>query len=310
MKLVIGTRGSKLALTQVDIISGLLKERFPELEFERKIIKTTGDKITDVPLAKIGGKGLFVKEIDEAVARGEVDFAVHSMKDVPTDLLPEIEIAATPEREDVSDALISREGKSLDELPEGAVVGTSSLRRRAQLHNARPDIEIRDLRGNVDTRLRKLNEGLYDAIIMARAGLRRMGFEGRITQVLPVDVFAPSVGQGAIAVVARRDGAVRDYLEAINHRDTMVRVTAERALLKQLGGGCQVPIGTFTRVDGGTLHMDAVVLSPDGTRKIAVRDSGPRGEAGEIGVRAGRTLLKNGAAEILEEVYGEVPEYG
>jgi hydroxymethylbilane synthase len=309
MKLKIGTRGSPLALTQVDIISGLLKEEFPELEFERKIIKTTGDKITDVPLAKIGGKGLFVKEIDEAVARGDVDFAVHSMKDVPTDLLPEIEIAATPEREDVSDALISREGKTLEELPDGAVVGTSSLRRRAQLHNARPDIDIRDLRGNVDTRLRKLREGQYDAIIMARAGLRRLGHQDDITQVLSTEVFMPSVGQGAIAVVARKDGEVQDYLKAINHQDTMVRVTAERALLKQLGGGCQVPIGTFTRVEDGTLHMDAVVLSPDGTQKILVQDSGPQEDAEKIGVRAGKELLKKGAAEILEEVYGQVPEY-
>jgi hydroxymethylbilane synthase len=298
MKLLIGTRGSKLAIKQTEIISLLLKEKFPELEFEKKIIKTTGDKILDAPLAKIGGKGLFVKEIDEAVARGDVDFAVHSMKDVPTDLIEGIEIAASPKREPVNDALIAREAGSLEELPKGAVVGTSSLRRRAQVLNARPDIEVRDLRGNVDTRIKKVMSGQYDAIIMAKAGLMRMGFLEHVTQDLPTDVFAPSVGQGAIAAVARPDSPIAEYLYAINHEETMAGVTAERALLKRLGGGCQVPIGAYTEIKY-RLTLRGVVISPDGKKRIEVTEQGAPKNAEEIGRSAGETLLKNGADIII-----------
>ncbi|WP_457556070.1 hydroxymethylbilane synthase [Candidatus Pyrohabitans sp.] len=304
MKLVIGTRGSKLALWQSDFIASLLKKRFPELEFEKRIIKTTGDKLRDAPLAKIGGKGLFVKEIDEAVARGDVHFAVHSMKDVPTELLPELTIAATPEREEVNDALISRRGEGIEELPGGAVVGTSSLRRIAELKNFRPELEVKNLRGNVDTRLRKLRAGEYDAIIMAKAGLKRLGFEDEITQTLPVEQFTPSVGQGAIAVVARRDSEVMDYLKAINHGESLARVKAERALLRALGGGCQVPLGAYTEVRGGTLTMLAAVLSPDGGERVEVRVKGRASEAEKLGKAAAETLLEKGAREILERVYG------
>ncbi|MEE8402980.1 MAG: hydroxymethylbilane synthase [Candidatus Hydrothermarchaeaceae archaeon] len=298
MKLIIGTRGSKLALTQVGIISGLLKDEFPDLEFETRIIKTTGDKITDAPLAKIGGKGLFVKEIDEAVVRGDVDFAVHSMKDVPTEILPELEIVATPEREDVNDALISRDGLLLEELPKGAVIGTSSIRRGAQLSAYRPDLEVKDVRGNVDTRIAKVERGDYDAIIMAKAGLKRLGFEKRITQVLPTEIFRPSVGQGAIALIARRDFSGLGNLRAINHRESMLRVLAERALLEVLGGGCQVPIGVTTKIDT-TLQISAAVISPDGKKKIEVTNKGEPKNAGEIGRSAGETLLKNGADIII-----------
>ncbi len=304
MKLVIGTRGSKLALWQSDFIASLLKKRFPGLEFEKRIIKTTGDKLRDAPLAKIGGKGLFVKEIDEAVARGDVDFAVHSMKDVPTELLPELTIAATPEREEVNDALISRSGEGIEELPSGAVVGTSSLRRIAEVRNFRPDLEVKNLRGNVDTRLRKLRAGEYDAIIMAKAGLKRLGFEGEITQTLPVEQFTPSVGQGAIAVVARRDSEVMDYLKAINHEESLARVQAERALLRALGGGCQVPLGAYTEVANGTLSILAAVLSPDGRERVEVKLKGKLSEAEALGKAAAEALLEKGAREILDRVYG------
>jgi hydroxymethylbilane synthase len=304
MKLVIGTRGSKLALWQTDYIASLLKERFPDLEFEKRIIKTTGDKLRDAPLAKIGGKGLFVKEIDEAVARGDVDFAVHSMKDVPTELLPELTIAATPEREEVNDALISREGLPIEELPEGAVVGTSSLRRIAEVKNFRRDLEVKNLRGNVDTRLRKLKAGDYDAIVMAKAGLKRLGFEHEITQTLPVEQFTPSVGQGAIAVVARRDGEVMDYLRAINHEESLARVKAERALLSSLGGGCQVPLGAYTEVSNNTLSIHAVVLSPDGGERVEVILKGKVSDAERLGKAAAEALLEKGAREILDRVYG------
>ncbi|WP_456473694.1 hydroxymethylbilane synthase [Candidatus Pyrohabitans sp.] len=304
MRLRIGTRGSKLALWQSEYIASLLREHFPGLEFEMEIIKTTGDKLRDAPLAKIGGKGLFVKEIDEAVARGRVHLAVHSMKDVPTELLPELTIAATPEREEVNDALISREGLGIEELPEGAVIGTSSMRRIAEVKNFRPDLEVKNLRGNVDTRLRKLKAGEYDAIIMAKAGLKRLGFEQEITQTLPVEHFTPSVGQGAIAVVARRGAEVMDYLNAINHEESLVRVTAERALLRALGGGCQVPLGAYTEVEGNTLSMLAVVLSPDGGERVEVKLKDSLSEAENLGKAAAEALLDRGAREILDRVYG------
>ena len=304
MRLRIGTRGSKLALWQSEYIASLLRKHFPGLEFEMEIIKTTGDKLRDAPLAKIGGKGLFVKEIDEAVARGRVHLAVHSMKDVPTELLPELTIAATPEREEVNDALISREGLGIEELPEGAVIGTSSMRRIAEVKNFRPDLEVKNLRGNVDTRLRKLKAGEYDAIIMAKAGLKRLGFEQEITQTLPVEHFTPSVGQGAIAVVARRGGEVMDYLNAINHEESLARVTAERALLRALGGGCQVPLGAYTEVGGNTLSMLAVVLSPDGGERVEVKLRDSLSEAENLGKAAAEALLDRGAREILDRVYG------
>ncbi len=303
MKLVIGTRGSKLALTQADLVAGLLKDRSPELEFEKRIVRTTGDKIRDAPLAKIGGKGLFVKEIDEAVAGGEVDFAVHSMKDVPTEMLEELEIACIPEREDIGDALVSRDGLTIEGLPGGAVVGTSSIRRGAQVLNFRGDLQIKDIRGNVDTRLRKIRSGEYDAIIMAKAGLKRLGLEGEITQELPLDMFLPTVGQGAIAVVARKDFHGRKYLHTVNHEASAIGVKAERALLKRLGGGCQVPVGAVTSLDGD-LSLRAVILSPDGGTRIDAEVRGRPRDAEEMGIAAAEELLRKGGEEILEKVYG------
>lgn len=292
--MLIGTRGSKLALRQVDIVIELLNKKFPKLVFEKKIIKTTGDKILDAPLAKIGGKGLFVKEIDEAVSKGDVDFAVHSMKDVPAELPGDLELVCVPEREDAGDALISRDNLSIDELPGSAVIGTSSIRRKAEFLNYRSDFIIKELRGNVDTRMRKLWAGEYDAIVMAKAGLKRLGFERNLTQDLPLDTFLPSVGQGAIAVVARKDFEQKSMLAAINHERSMQRCAAERALLRRLGGGCQVPVGVLTKVDK-KLKIRAAVLSPDGKKKIQVEMEGEPAEAENLGSAAAEKLLENGA---------------
>jgi hydroxymethylbilane synthase len=302
MKLIIGTRGSKLALRQSDLVVSLLIEKFPELTFEKKIIKTTGDKITDAPLARIGGKGLFVKEIDEAVAKGEVSFAVHSMKDVPVDLIDGLEIVCVPRREEVNDALISKKGLRIDELPSGSTIGTSSLRRKAEVLNYRKDLVVKDLRGNVDTRIRKLKEGQYDAIIMAKAGLKRMGLDRYITQDLPLKHFYPSIGQGAIAVVAKKDFGAKGYLESINHKESMFAVIAERALLKELGGGCQVPIGAVTCVNA-RLELNAAVFSPDGKKKIEVTLLGKLKDAEDIGKKAARLLIEKGADNILKQIY-------
>lgn len=297
MKLTIGTRGSRLALFQSDYIGGLLKEKHP-IGFEKKIIKTTGDKITDVPLAKVGGKGIFVKEIDDAVLDGRVDLAVHSMKDVPVDLPEGLEIAAVPKREETNDALIS--GYALDELPKGAVIGTSSLRRIAQMKNFRPDIVIKDLRGNVDTRIRKLHEGLYDAIIMAKAGLKRLGFEEHVKETLPIDIFTPTVGQGAIAVVAREDSEPTDMLRSINHEPTMKRVIGERSLLRAVGGGCQIPLGVDSRVVGSELFLRGVMLSQDGSIKIGAEAKGK--DPDKVGSEVAERLLGLGGRALLESI--------
>jgi len=303
-KFTIGTRGSKLALFQANLITELLNSKFPDLSFVKKIIKTTGDKIKDVPLAKIGGDGLFVKEIDDAVVSGLVDFAVHSLKDVPTQMHEDIEIVLVPERGDIGDALISRNGSGIDVLPDSAVIGTSSIRRKAEIKNYRPDIQLKDLRGNVDTRLRKLESEEYDAIIMAKAGLMRLGYAERISEELPLDVFPPSVGQGAIAVVSRTDFSGVEHLKAVNHHDSMVRITAERAMLKSLGGGCQVPIGAVTTVNE-RLRLKGSVISPSGENRIDMEHTGSPQDAEKIGEKVAKKLLDDGAEGILNEVYGE-----
>ncbi|NOZ82940.1 MAG: hydroxymethylbilane synthase [Euryarchaeota archaeon] len=300
MRLIAGTRGSKLALTQTERVAALLRERFPEAEVEFRVIKTKGDKLRDAPLARIGGKGLFVKEIDEAVLRGEVDFAVHSMKDVPTELLEGLVIAAVPEREDVRDVLVSRDGLTLEELQEGAVIGTSSVRRQAMLRHFYPHLRVRELRGNVDTRLRKLEAGEYDAVVMALAGLRRLGLESRITQVLPPESFTPSVGQGAIAVVAREGSEAERHLRELNHPPSYASAVAERAMLRALGGGCQVPVGAYSRAEGRKLKLLGVVLSPDGSRRIAVEVEGSADKPEELGKRAAAELLDRGARELIQ----------
>jgi hydroxymethylbilane synthase len=298
MKVTIGTRGSRLALWQTEYIGGLLKEKQHSIEFEKKIIKTTGDKITDVPLAKIGGKGIFVKELDDAVLDGRVDFAVHSMKDVPVDLPEGLVIAAVPEREETNDALISK--YALDELPKGAVVGTSSLRRIAQVKNYRADISVKDLRGNVDTRLRKLHEGQYNAIIMAKAGLKRLGFDEHVKETLPTDIFTPTVGQGAIAVVAREDSEFSDVLRSINHENTMKRVIGERSLLRGVGGGCQIPLGADSKIVDSQLLLKGIMLSQDGSKKILAEATG--NDPDKVGKDVAEKLLGLGGRELLEDI--------
>ena len=314
-KVVIGSRGSRLAIWQAEWVKARLLHIAPDLEVEIKKIKTTGDKILDVPLAKVGGKGLFVKEIEEAMLRGEVDLAVHSMKDVPTMLPQGLHLGAVCSREDPRDAFISRKKgeeftiREFREIPEGAVIGTSSLRRSCQLLHMRPDLKILQLRGNVDTRFRKLDEGQFDAIILATAGVKRLGWEERITERISPELILPAIGQGAIGIECRMDdGFINELLSPLNHRETSLSVTAERAFLKRLEGGCQVPIAAYARVveeEGRELlTIDGLVGSVDG--KVIIRDSrkGPAEDAAAIGDALARDLLQRGARAILDEVYG------
>jgi len=291
--IVIGSRGSQLALWQARHISSCLQNMGVETRLE--IIKTTGDKITDVPLAQVGGKGLFTKEIEEALLAGSIDLAVHSLKDMPTALPHGLTLAAIPEREDPRDALI---GKPLAELGPGSKVGTSSLRRAAQLHALGSGFAIENLRGNVDTRLRKLDEGHYDAIVLAAAGLRRLGWAERIRELLDPEVMCPAAGQGALAIETRDDGgAARQVAGRLDHAATNAAVTAERALLATLEGGCQVPIGAYAHFEGSALHLIAIVASPDGARIIRDQASGTDPVA--LGRELGERLLASGAREIL-----------
>jgi hydroxymethylbilane synthase len=297
--LTIGSRGSQLALWQ----SRWVQQRLAALGAESRIeiIHTTGDKVLDVALSKVGTKGLFTKEIEEALLAGVIDLAVHSLKDMPTDLPAGLTLAAIPEREDPRDALI---GMRLAEIPHGARIGTSSLRRAAQLRALRPDLVMQDIRGNVDTRLRKLDEKQYDAIVLASAGLRRLGWADRITELLDPAVMCPAAGQGALAIETRDDGGdAWRTCQSLNDVETRDAVTAERAVLASLGGGCQVPIGAYARVDV-RLELEAVVVSPDGAAVIRDSAHGPAARAEEIGRELGARLMAAGGREILEAVYG------
>ena len=299
-KLVIGTRGSRLALWQANYIAHCLTERYPGLIVTLEHMVTTGDKILDVPLAKIGGKGLFTKELEVAMLNGEIDLAVHSLKDMPTELPAGLVLAAITEREDPWDALISPEYKTVDNLPQGAKVGTSSLRRKAQLLHYRPDLRISDLRGNLDTRLKKLETEKLDAILLAEAGLKRLGLEHLITQVLPKDISLPAVGQGALAIEAREDDAeVLDMLAFLNDPDTRAATTAERSFLNELEGGCQVPMGVYGRIENNEVCLEAAIFSVDGYS--AIRDSLCSGRAGaeEMGRRLAQRMYVNGGKQIL-----------
>lgn len=298
--LTVGSRGSQLALWQARWIQARLQNFGIESRLE--IIHTTGDKITDVALSKVGTKGLFTKEIEEALLNRSIDLAVHSLKDMPTELPPGLILAAIPEREDPRDALI---GGRLPELAKGARVGTSSLRRAAQLRAVRPDLEILDVRGNLDTRLRKLDEGKYDAIVLASAGLRRLGWENRISELLDPSVMCPAVGQGALAVETRDDsGQAREICRRLDDAATRTAVTAERAVLAALGGGCQVPIGAHATLDGTLVHIRSIVVSPDGAQVIRKEAAGPAAEAARLGKKLGDELIADGGAKILEAVYG------
>jgi hydroxymethylbilane synthase len=297
--LVIGSRGSQLALWQAHWIAARLAELGHQTRIE--IIRTTGDKITDVPLAKVGTKGLFTKEIEEALLDERIDLAVHSMKDLPTELPSGLKIASIPEREDPYDALV---GARLSELSAGAKIGTSSLRRAAQLRAIRPDLVIESVRGNLDTRVRKLDEGKYHAIVLAAAGLARLGWAHRIAERLGPEVMCPAVGQGALAVETRESGEAGEICAALDDAATRAAVSAERAVLASLGGGCQVPIGAHAGVQGELLRLTAIVITADGTRVVRLADQGVVADAERIGRRLGLALLANGAREILEQVYG------
>jgi hydroxymethylbilane synthase len=302
LQLTIGSRGSQLALWQANHIASQLRERGHEVAIE--IIHTTGDKITDVALAKVGAKGMFTKEIEEALADNRIDLAVHSLKDLPTDISPEFEITAVPVREDPRDALCSMKYSSLEELPSGGRIGTSSLRREAQLRSLRADLYVYPLRGNVDTRLRKLESGEYDAIILAAAGLKRLGRSDAIKRILPVDVMCPAAGQGALGIEIRAgDLAVRDALSFMDDTATRAEIDCERALLRKMGGGCQVPIGASAKSSGGKLLLQAIVASPDG--KSVLRDSAEGVDATALGELVGSRLLKNGGGAILDLVYAQ-----
>ncbi len=296
---VIGSRGSKLALWQANHI----KDRLASLGYECcvEIIQTSGDRFQSGPLKEIGNKGLFTKEIEEALLDGRVDIAVHSLKDMPTGLPAGLLIAATPEREDPRDAII---GQKLIDLPAGARIGTGSLRRMAQLSAVRPDIVVEGVRGNVDTRLRKLDEGQFDAIVLASAGLNRLGWSDRIAEYLPVETMCPAVGQGALAIETRDRGDAMEVCRRLDDPLTHACIRAERAVLEQLGGGCQVPIGAYATIAGDRLQIRAIVISTDGKTLIARQDEGPAADAEGIGTRVGRSLLDNGGREVLAAVYG------
>jgi hydroxymethylbilane synthase len=299
-RLRIGSRGSQLARWQAEHVAAQLRKRGHEVEIE--IIKTSGDTNTAVPLTSSGTKGIFIKEIEEALAAGEIHLAVHSLKDLPTDLAPQFELAAVLEREDPRDALVSRHA-NLEALPQRARVGTGSLRRQAQLHALRPDLRIEPVRGNVDTRLRKLHSGEFDAIILAAAGLRRLEQAAEIKQLLAPDVMCPAAGQGALAIEIRAgDAGVRQAIEFLDHCQTRSAIEAERALLGALGGGCQVPIGAYAKSENGTVHLLAKVGTPDGSKMLAEQASGA--DPFTVGRHVAGKLLRRGATEILRQISG------
>ena len=299
----IGTRGSKLALWQAEWVRSALLARFPGMPIELAVIKTQGDKILDVPLAKVGGKGLFVKEIEEALLDGRVDLAVHSMKDMPADIPEGLAIGAVPERETPADVLISRDGQRLAELPPGSVIGTSSLRRAAQLRHARPDLQIAPLRGNLDTRLRKLETEGLAAVVLAAAGVRRLGLEGRITEHLDPDLMLPAVGQGALCIEIRAsDPRIADLVAGLDHPDTHATVAGERSFLHRLGGSCQVPIAGYGRVDGPRFALTGLVAEVDGSALIRHRLNGAARDAAALGVELAEVLLARGADIILKKL--------
>jgi hydroxymethylbilane synthase len=299
--LKLGTRKSKLALWQANFV----KEKLEALgcKVELVPITTTGDKILDAPLAKIGGKGLFVKEIENALLAGEIDLAVHSLKDVPM-IIPEgLTLSAITEREEPYDVLISRNGKKLEELHSGAVVGTSSLRRQVQIKRRRRDLKVEILRGNVDTRLRKLKEGVYDAIVLAYAGVKRMGFSGEVSQVLKD--FIPAVGQGSLAIETRaEDERVINLVKVLNHEESWLRAVCERAFLRELQGGCQVPIGAYAWIEGDRIKIKGFISDLEGERFLEGYEEGGLQEAEEVGKRLAQRLLREGGEEILKEIYG------
>lgn len=301
----IATRKSPLALWQAEFVKAELEKHHPGIQVELLKMVTQGDKILDTPLAKVGGKGLFVKELEVGMLEGDADIAVHSMKDVPVDFPDGLHLALVCEREDPRDVFVSNNFKNIDDLPQGAKVGTSSLRRTCQIRAHRPDLEILDLRGNVNTRLRKLDEGQYDAIILAAAGLIRLGFEDRITSLIETDISLPAVGQGAVGIECRSDDErVNSLIAPLLHQETWIRVLAERAMNNRLEGGCQVPIGGHAVIEGEEIYLRGLVGSTDGKEIVRGEIRGPIDQAEGLGTTLANDLLSRGAREILQEVYG------
>ncbi|MFI5098164.1 MAG: hydroxymethylbilane synthase [Candidatus Acidiferrales bacterium] len=298
----IGSRGSILARWQAEFIRKQLFQ-LTGVEAEIIIIKTSGDKMQQAPLTQIGGKGIFIKELEEALLEEMVDLAVHSVKDIPTETPSRLHFPAVCRRDDVRDCLVSRKGGTLANLKQGARVGTSSLRREAQLRHHRSDLDIRELRGNVDTRLRKVESGEYDAIVLSKAGLDRLGWSEKITEALSPEISLPAVGQGAIAIESRvKDTEAADLLGKLDDAETRTAVIAERALLAALHGGCQVPLGAWARIERGELVMDAVVCSVDGVQYVRQRATAPPEQAAQLGEHMAKLLVEGGARGILEEV--------
>jgi hydroxymethylbilane synthase len=302
-KLKIGSRGSDLALWQTNFVKKKLEDAYPALSFEVKIITTTGDQMLDTALSKIGDKGLFTRQIENALLNGEIDLAVHSLKDLQTAQPEGLTVGAVLERETSNDVLLSSRYNSIDELPKGARVATGSLRRKSQLLHYRPDLSITEIRGNVPTRIRKLDESELDGMILAYAGVHRLGLDSRIRQVIPFGIMLPAVGQGAMAVEVRADDTkVREIASVLDDTETRNCVTAERAFLRRLEGGCQVPIGAMARVEGDRIYLEGVVGSLDGDKNLRERITGDTADADALGTGLAEQMLEKGAGEILEEV--------
>lgn len=308
-KFIIGSRGSDLALWQANFVKARLENEFPERRFEIKIIQTTGDQVVDVALSKIGDKGVFTRQIEAQLLSGEIDFAVHSLKDLQTEQPKGLTIGAVCKREVPNDVLISKTGGSIDDLPNGAKVATGSLRRKSQLLNYRPDIEIVEIRGNVPTRLRKFDDSDLDGLILAYAGIHRLGFDERISQLIPMDIVLPAVGQGAVAIEVRdTDGEVLELAAKLDDGPTRICITAERAFLRRLEGGCQVPIGAHATLKDDRVTLEGMVGSLDGSVVFRERVDGPAEEAECLGIRLAENLIEKGAAKLLDSTRAEVEE--
>lgn len=299
--LVVGTRGSRLALRQTEEVAAALRQAHPRLAIEVKIVKTAGDRDVTSPLSRVGGQGLFVKGLESALLAGEIDMAVHSLKDIPTEPTPGLALAAVTARADVRDAFLSRDGRTFREMPAGARIGSGSQRRAVQLRALRPDVQVVDIRGNVDTRIRKMDQGQVDGLVLAMAGLARLGLEERAVEVFPAETVLPAVGQGALAVQTREEHAVRELLAVLDHHDTRQATAAERAFLRRLGSGCRLPVTALGTVDGPRLTLRGMVADVAGGHLLRAQVEGPTAEAEALGVRLAEELLAMGARELWEE---------
>ncbi|SEP01313.1 hydroxymethylbilane synthase [Aquisalimonas asiatica] len=305
----IATRKSPLAVWQAEHVAGRLRAAHPGLQVELVKMSTRGDRILDAPLARIGGKGLFLKELEEGLLDGRADIAVHSMKDVPAFMTPDLHLPVIPERGDPRDAFLSVHYATLAEVPEGGVIGSASLRRQSQIRAVRPDLHVETLRGSVNTRLAKLDEGQFDAIILAASGLQRLELQARITRTLPPGESLPAVGQGALGIQCRvGDTDVEELIRPLDHEDSHIRVAAERAMNRELEGSCQVPIGAYAELDGDRLRLRGLVGSPDGREMVRGEVTGAAEDADDIGSRLGHDLLDRGAREILQRLFAETGE--